>query len=116
MELAQSDQEWANEEFGLAELGDLRRAKRLLRMAAAAANQPAGQVTAVFASAAAREGAFRFLENEAIDPEAIAWASHRACARRVGGAEYAFVPVDGTSLSISDHRRQKGLGVIGARA
>src|SRR5947209_6583735 len=110
MENAQGDREWASEEFGLAQLGDRRRARRLLQMAASAANQPAGQVTAVFDAPAAREGAFRLLENEAVDPKEIARASHRACARRVGGSEFAFVPIDGTSLNLTDRKREKGLG------
>jgi hypothetical protein len=110
-----AESEWASEEFGLAELGDKRRARRLIKLAAAAARQPAGQVTAVYDEAAAREGTFRFLENEAVAPEAIALASHRACARRACGDDFAFVPVDGTSLKITDLQGQKGLGSVGAR-
>jgi hypothetical protein len=116
METLQGEREWASEEFGLADLGDKRRTKRLVQMAARAANQPAGQVTAVFDTSAAREGAFRLLENEDVAPSAIARASHRACARRASGAEYAFVAIDGTSLNLTDRTGEKGLGVIGARS
>src|SRR3954465_11681126 len=108
-------QAWASEEFGLAELGDERRVKRLVKVAAEAMNQPAGKVTAVFEGAAEREGTFRLLENEAIAPEAIARAAHRAAARRGAKEPYVFVAVDGSSLNLVDHKRAKGLGVVGAR-
>jgi hypothetical protein len=113
MDDAQTGREWAAEEFGLAELGDRRRVRRLVEVAAAALNGPAGEVTAVFDVAAEREGAFRLLENEAVAPEEVARASHRACARRAAGAEFAFVAVDGTSLSLTDKKAVKRLGCVG---
>ena len=78
-------------------------------------NRPAGKVCEVFEEAAAREGTYRLLENDAVEPEAIARAAHQATARRAGDASYVFVAVDGTSLNIADHERAKGLGVVGAR-
>jgi Transposase DNA-binding/Transposase DDE domain len=114
MDSAQTESEWASEEFGLAQLGDVRRMRRLVQVAAAVANQPAGQVTAVFECSADREGAFRLLENDAVSPEAVAYASHRACARRTAGAEFVYVSVDGSSLNLTDNQQQKGLGHIGS--
>jgi hypothetical protein len=107
--------QWASEEFGLAELGDARRVKRLVRIARETMNRPAGEVTAVFGETAAREGTFRLLENDAVDPEEIARAAHRAAARRSAGEPYVFVAVDGSSLNLTDNKRAKGLGVVGAR-
>jgi hypothetical protein len=105
---------WAAEEFGSASLDDVRRSRRLVKMAEVAMNQPAGRVTAVF-EGAQREGAFRLLENEAVDADEIARAAHRACARRGREQKYVFVPIDGTSLSITDRQKAKGLGSVGAR-
>ncbi len=105
---------WAEAEYGSAVLGDARRVRRLVRMAEGVMNRPAGQVTAVY-EGAEREGAFRLLENDAVDTDEIARAAHRACARRAGGASFVFVPVDGTSLSITDRELAKGLGAVGAR-
>jgi len=68
---------WAHQEFGHADLGDRRRTRRLVAMAAAAARQPAGTVTAVFEGSAEREGAFRLLENNGVSAAAIAAATHR---------------------------------------
>jgi len=108
-------QEWAGLEFGSADLGDIRRTRRLVRMASSAAESPAGKITEVFANDAEREAAFRFVENDAIDPMAIGEAAFRATAARSGDFPYVFVPVDGSSLNLADHKQQKRLGIVGAR-
>ncbi len=54
---------WAQIEFGQAALGNSLRTSRLVMMAETAAQRPAGKVTEVFESSAAREGAYRFLES-----------------------------------------------------
>jgi hypothetical protein len=85
-------------------------------MADGAAQRPAGKVTEVFTVAAEREAAFRFVENEQIRAADIAAAAHGATARRCFGQSLVYVPVDGSSLNVSDHTHQKGLGLVGARA
>jgi hypothetical protein len=107
--------EWAEEEFAGAELGDRRRTERLVEVAAGAAAHPAGHITEVFDEGAARTGAYRLLENEQVAPEALAQAARQACVQRSVGFAYVFVPVDGSSLNISDWQRSKGLGVVGRR-
>lgn len=108
---------WAQEEFGSAKLGDQRRNKRLVLLAEGAANRPAGGVTAVFGVTAAREGAFRLLENDAVATAEVGRASHLACARRAAATrdDFVFVPIDGTSLNIVDRGESKGLGTVGTR-
>src|SRR5580765_616543 len=106
---------WAEEEFGAVDLGDRRRNRRLVEMAREVAERPDGKVTAVFRSSAAREGAFRLVENDAVDPQAIARASYKATARRSEGHSFVFVAVDGSSLNITDDGQAKGTGIVGAR-
>lgn len=72
-------------------------------------------MTEVFDAPAEREGTFRFLENPAIDADAIGNASFCAAAKRMAGFDRAIVALDGTSLSVKDLGGTKGLGVIGAR-
>jgi hypothetical protein len=115
MTIQRETRAWAEDEFGMAKLGDARRVKRLVRIAAEAMNRPAGEVTAVFDEGAAREGTFRLLENDDVDPEQIAQAAHRATARRSAQEPYVFVAVDGTSLNLTDTKRTKRLGIVGAR-
>lgn len=109
------NEQWAEEEFGAAVLGNARRTRRLVQVAAGAAASPGAHITAVFREGSEREGAFRLIENDAVEVAQVARAAHDACALR--GAEYsfAFVPVDGTSLNLADWQRTKGLGVIGSR-
>ncbi|MBI5478751.1 MAG: hypothetical protein HY906_07850 [Deltaproteobacteria bacterium] len=102
--------------FGDADLGDQRRTQRLVRMGAQMAARPGGKVTEVFTEPAAREAAFRLLENDDVDPAAVAETIHRATARACFGEPFVFVPVDGSSLNLTDATGAKGLGAVGARA
>lgn len=104
---------WAEAEFGGANLGDKRRVRRLVSLAAAVATTPAGTVTGVLTSSAAREGAFRFLQNSNVRSEEIARASFDATARRCGEYPWVYVAVDGSSISLSDRLRSRDVGQVG---
>lgn len=103
---------WAQREFGRTQLGDRRRTRRLIEMAATAAASPAGRVSQLFATGAEREAAYRFLESEFVDPNELAGAARRATANRCFEQEFVFVPVDATSLSLPDRVDRRGLGII----
>jgi hypothetical protein len=107
--------EWAREEFGNADLGDRRRCERLVAMAAGAARRPAGRVTQVFAQAAARQGAYDFLESEHSSAREILATVADASRRRAMPEECVVIPIDGTSLSLADHAEKKGFGSVGSR-
>jgi hypothetical protein len=107
-------QRWAEEEFGGAALGDARRSRRLVALAAEVGRTPAGTVTRACSSSASREGAFRLLENPAVRPDAIRERVHAAAVERCNGRPITFVPVDATSLNITDRKQSKGLGGVGA--
>src|SRR5436190_2635200 len=107
---------WAIATFGSAEVGDRRRAGRLAVMARRVAEQPGGTVTGVFPTSAEREGAFRLLESSAVGVVAVADAMSGATARRCGrDGSPVFVPVDGSSLTLSDQARRRQLGRVGSR-
>jgi len=106
---------WSKEEFGGAQLGDVRRLDRLLAIAAQVAQWPAGTVSAVFPKAAERQGAYRFMSSKYVEPDVVAGSSHSACVSRCLGEEFVFVPEDGSSLNITDATHTKGTGPIGAR-
>jgi hypothetical protein len=107
---------WATEEFGNAQLGDVRRQRRLVLLGAEIARQPAGTVTRACASSASREGAFRWLENEAVRVEPVRAAVVEAALRRCTQDRLVYVSVDGTSLTLTDKGGQKGLGGVGSWA
>src|SRR5262245_54693629 len=106
-------QSWAEEEFGEAELGDARRTARLVAFAAAVAARPAGTVTRALSLNAEREGAFRLLENSSVRPDSVRAAVVGATGRRCAGLGRVIVPLDATSLKVTDERAAKGLGAIG---
>jgi len=110
----QSAAQWAQEEFGRAQL-DYGNDRRLVDMAAQVARHPAGRVTKVFPKGAPREGAYGFLRNERVSVEAIAEAAHQAAVTRCKRGRVAIVPVDPSSLSFPDPEHTKGSGPVGAR-
>jgi hypothetical protein len=107
--------EWAYAEFGGAELGDARRTGRLVQMAASAARRPGGRVLDVFRSSAERQGAYDFLANDGVKPEAMLDAMRAAAVARAGDSRECIVSVDGTSLKLKDWKKKKDFGSIGAR-
>jgi hypothetical protein len=107
---------WAQEEFGHARLGHALRVRALVRTATGCARRPGGKITSVFNLSADRESAYRLIENQAIAPEAVMAAAHQAAARRCAEAQFAYVPVDKTSLNITDRAQEKGFGMIGTNA
>ena len=76
--------DWAEEVFGDAELGDIRRTRRLVRMATAAGRCPSGRLSDVYDSAAERQGAYDFIESEHVKArqicESIVASTARSCA------------------------------------
>jgi hypothetical protein len=105
--------EWAREEFGHARLGHALRVRALVRTATGCARRPGGKVTSVFKRGADRESAYRLVENESVDAKAVMTAAHEAAARRCAGARFVYVPIDKTSLNITDLAENKGFGMIG---
>ena len=59
------------EDFGDAELGDARRSRRLVQMAAGVLRRPGGTIASVYDTLAEQCAAYDFVENEAIDPCAM---------------------------------------------
>lgn len=105
---------WARKEFGATNLGDVRRTRRLVAMAQAAALRPSGKVSAVFDRSREREGAYDFLESPHVEPDAVAASVFDATLKRARGRETVFVAVDGSSLSLPDGAGTKGFGPVGS--
>ena len=103
---------WAIEEFVGARLGDARRTKRLVKVAAQVAEAPAGRVSEAVLGIAEREGAYRLVEHEEVTAEALCRSASMAGAERARGLAFVFVPVDQTSLNLPDPSGARGLGAI----
>lgn len=100
-------------EFGAAKMRDTRWRTRLVAMAAGAARRPGGTVSEVFNDAAGRQGAYGLLESGRVTREQIAEAMFASGARRCAELPFVFVPVDGSSVSLTDVTRSKGFGSVG---
>lgn len=109
-----SAEDWAEDEFRGAQFGDVRRARRLVALAAEVAQQPAGTVTGACRSSASKEGAFRWLESRAVSLEPLAMAVQRSALRRCAALKRVVVPVDASSLTLTDKARRKGFGAVGS--
>jgi hypothetical protein len=104
---------WAWEELGQANLGDYRNKSRAVRMAAQAARTPGGKLSAVFMDRKELEGAYDLLENPRVRHTALGRGMAAACAERCVRLPFAWIVVDGTSLSLRDATGAKGFGPIG---
>lgn len=107
---------WAHEEFGHVQLGDSRRANRLVSIAAAVARHPAGKISEVMRTDAARQAAYDFLESDKVAALAILTAVGVACVARACQFPYLLALVDGSSLNLTDTGGVKGFGSVGSRA
>lgn len=107
--------QWSLEEFGGANFGDQRLTKRLLRMAARAAAEPSGKITDVFDDAAERQGAYDFVSNPRVEVDEMLSSMASAVIKRAEGESFIFVPVDGSSLTLTDRALSKDFGEVGAK-
>jgi len=107
---------WARAEFGHAELDDDRRTERLLMIATAFAQQPTAPIPQACGPGPATQGAYRFFENDAIEPAAIREAHHQATLERVRACPVVLCLQDTTTLNYSTHPQTKGLGPIGSHS
>jgi hypothetical protein len=84
-------------------------------MATEAAENPGGRVSMVFRRSADRQGAYDFLESKHVSSDALLAAAVDATGRRAAEFPFVFVPLDGTSLNLTDLARAKDFGSVGSR-
>lgn len=105
--------DWAVTHFGSADLGDLRRNRRLVEVAAALARSPQGTLPGSFGKWADLKAAYRLLWQEEVTYDKIIaphWDHVRHQCRQPG--EYLLIE-DNTQLDFTSHRAAKGLGFVG---
>lgn len=94
-------------------MGDARRTSRLVSIAGGALARPGGTVASVFDDERQRERAYEFLSNELVDPAEMLEGVWRSTLRRCGEEPYVFVPVDGTSISLTAREGEDEFGAVG---
>lgn len=108
-----SESAWAQMEFGSIFLGDERRDRRLVQIAANLAHCPSGTLPTALPHWDQLKAAYRLLSNEEVSYEAIMtphWKKTRRACELPG--EYLLIE-DTTVLDFSAHPAVKGLGRIG---
>lgn len=107
---------WAYETFGDLSVGSRARTTRVVAMATALAARPAGAVTEVFDTSAEREGAYRLLANDAVSSKSLGETLFVSSVARCAKEKRVFVPVDGSSLTLTDRCHARDIGGVGAWA
>jgi len=93
---------WAEDTFGLCALGNTLRTRRLVDYSARQSARPSVSTHAACSgNAAAAEGAYRFLENDAVDPDAIALGGFRSTAKKRAGSQKVLIITDTTGQTFS---------------
>lgn len=108
---------WAQEVFGKSELGDKRRTKRLVKVAAQMASDAGGSPSrACDGDEAAAEGAYRWFRNEGVEPQAVAEGGFWATAKAAEGRGELLALEDTTTLSYKHASAKEELGDLGGKA
>lgn len=98
------------QEFEAAQLGDLRRSKRLRKVAEAMQDAPAEGYPSMMGSEAALEAYYRLINNEAIEPQDILAPHYRSSAERAAECDKVLVVHDQTAFKCDydDQKDQMG--------
>lgn len=105
--------QYAKLDFSRAHLGDSRRNNRLLSIATAAFLKPHGLIKATFEDPNERQNAYRFIESPHIRHLPLIKSTALGTLNRANGLPYVFVPIDGSSLKLTDRCSKRGMGHIG---
>lgn len=105
--------EWARRQFGSIDLGDRRRDRRVVAMAARLVRNPSASLPTQMGSPKALKAAYRVLGEEDVSYGAL-MAPHWEQTRRVASQERLVLMVqDTTEIDHTHHPTTKGLGPIG---
>jgi len=108
-------QDWAQEEFGAAALGDRRLNRRLLTIARDFYARPQAQIPQACQSRARTKAAYRFLEHPHTSMDVLIEAHRQSTCQRIAAHKIVLCPQDTTSLNYSTHPATANLGPIGSK-
>lgn len=108
-------EQWAEQQWGQAQLGDARRTSRAVRLGRALAAQPAESLPLQTGSWGQLKAAYRLLNEPDVTHQRLGhshWAATRDGAREPQQGAILFVQ-DTSELDFTRHRQTQGLGLIG---
>lgn len=108
-----SAEAWAEQQFGSVDLGDRRRQRRAVKLAASIARHPAASLPDQTGRWAETKAGYRLLAQEAVTFEALSAAHWQATREAARVRETVLMVQDTSCLDYSSHRSTPGLGAIG---
>jgi Transposase DNA-binding/Transposase Tn5 dimerisation domain len=105
-------EEGAVTEFGQAPLGDARRTERLVHLASVLGAQPTASLPDATGDPATLKAAYRFFDNDAIDPAQILTSHVKATTARLRQVPRVLAVQDSTLLDWTPHPNTTGLGPL----
>lgn len=105
-------EDWAEAEFGGAGLGDKRRDRRLVKIAASFMSKPTSSIPQATGGWSAAKAAYRFLSNEKVEPEIIYDRHRQNVVQRAKDKPVALAVSDTTMLDFTSHPETEGLGPL----
>ena len=111
-----SNQSWAEQEFEIADFGDKRLNKRLLKIADAFSKQPDASIPKSASNWAATKATYNFFDNERVSKETVLSSHIKSTTDRVATQVVVLCVQDTTSLNYSTHPETEGLGTIGSHS
>lgn len=106
---------WAEAQFGMAELGDVRRTRRLVRLGAQMAANSSGSIPQQTERVADMKAAYRLFSQPAVTHEAICRPHFEKTRKLVSRLDMVLLPQDTTEFNLTRHAKTEGLGPVGAK-
>lgn len=106
------DASWAEDEFGDADLGDVRRNARLLQLATVLGAQPNASLPEATNDPACLKAAYRFFANDYVRAQAILASHFHSTKARMRAARLVLAVQDTSYLDWTDHPHTTGLGPL----
>lgn len=106
-------QAWAESQFAAAELGDVRRTKRLVRLAATIAGNSSGSIPQQTGCSAAMKAAYRLFDTDEVTHAAVCQPHFELTHQQASKLPLVFLVQDTMVLNFTTHPSCQGLGPIG---
>lgn len=108
-------EDWAEEEFCAAKLGDVRRVKRLLEIARDFYARPQANIPQACNSRAKTKAAYRFFEDRKNTMDKILQSHYETSLSRINKHKVVLAVQDTTTLNYSTHPATQDLGLIASK-
>jgi hypothetical protein len=108
-------QDWAEAEFGNADLNDRRLNRRLVEIARDFYARPQAQIPQACQSRARTKAAYRFFKHPSTNMDDLLEPHRQSTYQRIAERKIVLCPQDTTSLNYSTHPATENLGPIGSR-